>query len=479
MTFSSAAIVKRRTTTSVKLNPSPLNNTLAFALFAIATLAPILLGSNGAFVWSLNAVIIAFVGMSYGSALILTGSPLRVGFSQVLAEIILLAILGGFLAFQILPASLWGGHVRLIDVDGNPYILDQISASLGMTTFSALNYFTYALFFFLVIQVSANRQRAQFLTKIAFAAIIAHAVFGLVSLTLWNDRLLFFEKWAYHGVATGTFVNRNSYGTFLAIGFVLGLGLTLRAALNRRSASGQRLRRADEKFVGVGIHLVGTALILAALLTSQSRMGLAAAMAGGAALLVTALLKTSLARKRAGLLITLAFLIAAGLAFFVYGGGTLDRLGSAESDADVRQQLYSQVVQLIQRHWLWGTGAGTFEVVYPLFHRWPVSPDLIWDKAHNTYLTLWSELGLIFGTIPMVIFATIAARLILLTKQRRDDWWLPTMSLSALVVVGVHSLVDFSMEIQGVVLMLLFVVGVGLDFQTKLPTTNTSGGFGK
>ncbi|WP_169194532.1 O-antigen ligase family protein [Devosia sp. MC1541] len=467
MTLADTILLRNRSRSSTQPRASAVNGALAFGLITLATFAPIPLGANNAVAWSINGTIVALIGLIYCLALMFTGDGLRVGLSRFLPETLLSTILGGFIIFQILPSSLWGGSVGLVDIDGNNYALNQISASVGMTIFSAVCFFTYVLFFFLVIQVSANRQRALFLAELAFAAIIAHAVLGLIALTLWNDSLLFFDRWAYHGVATGTFVNRNSYGTFLAIGFVLGVGLTLRAALNKRSTLGQRLPRADEKFVWVGLQLVGTVLILAALLASQSRMGLAAALAGGAVLLIITLTKTSLARKRIGLLVMLAFIVVAGLAFFVFGDGTLDRLGSTEADADVRQQLYAQVVQLIEAHWLWGTGAGTFELVYPLFHRWPVSPDLIWDKAHNTYLTLWSELGLVFGTIPLVIFATIAARLIVLIKQRREDWWLPAMSLSALVVVATHSLVDFSMEIQGVVLMLLFVVGIGLDFRAK------------
>ncbi|MBK1794444.1 O-antigen ligase family protein [Devosia sp. WQ 349] len=467
MTLAGTTLVRKRSITATHLGSSTLNHILAIGLVTLATLAPLSLGANNASAWSINGAIVGLVALIYCLALMFTGNPLRVGLSRLIPETLLATIVGGFIIFQALPTSLWGGSAALIDVDGNRYALEHITASVGMTVFSALCYFTYALFFFLVFQVSANRQRALFLAEAAFAAIIAHAVLGLIALTLWNDSLLFLEKWAYHGVATGTFVNRNSYGTFLAIGFVLGVGLTLRAALSKRSKLGQRLPRADEKFVMVGLQLVGTVLILAALLSSQSRMGLAAALAGGSVLIIVALAKTNLARSGLGLMVTIAFIVVSAAAFFVFGGGTLERLGSTESDSDVRQQLYAQVAQLIEAHWLWGTGAGTFELVYPLFHRWPVSPDLIWDKAHNTYLTLWSELGLVVGTLPLIIFAIIAARLLVLIKQRSEDWWLPAISLSALVVVATHSLVDFSMEIQGVVLMLLFVVGLGLDFSTK------------
>ncbi|MBJ6989220.1 O-antigen ligase family protein [Devosia sp. MC521] len=479
MTDIPTPLAPSRSSTAAQIRSSRPNSILAFCLVLLTAAAPIPLGANGPVAWCLNAGLVSVIGFAYALTLLLNKQALRVGISSLGAETILAVLLGGFILFQTVPATMWGGTAALTDVDGNSYPVAQLSAAAGVTVLSALNYAAYVVFFFLVLQISANRNRALVMAELAFAAIIAHAVFGLIALTLWNDSLLFFEKWAYHGVAVGTFVNRNTYGTFLAIGFVLGVGLTLRAALSRRNERGQRLPRADEKFVWVGLQVVGTILIFAALLASQSRMGLGAAIAGATVVVLIASLKTKLAQRQNGLLGLLAFAAIAGVALFVYGGGTLDRLGSTEVDADVRQLLYIQVLQMIENHWLWGTGAGTFELVYPLYHRWPVSPDLIWDKAHNSYLTMWSELGIIFGSVPLLIFAALGTRLIILITQRRDDWWLPTLSLASIIVVGVHSLVDFSMEIQGVVFMLLFVVGLGLDFRTKSTTSQAQGEISK
>lgn len=467
MTLAESSSSRRRSAAKSKLGTSQANNILAFVLLAVAAVAPIPLGSNGPVAWSINAVAVAGIALTYGLSLLLTRDSLRVSLWTVFPETVLAGVLAAFLFLQLVPVTVWGGEAFVWDVEGSAYQLAQISIAPGMTILSILCFVTYALYFLLLLQVTANRQRALFLAELIFAVIVAHAVWGLIALTLWGDSLLFFEKWAYFGVATGTFVNRNSFGTFLAIGFVLGLGLTFRAGMRRRSEGGQRLPRHDEKFARVGLQAVGTALILAALLASQSRMGLGAGVAGAMVLLVIAMAKSGIARGKGALLAGAAVLAFVGIVFVIYGGGTLDRLGSVESDADVRQQLYVQVMGMIERHWLTGIGAGTFEVGYPLYHRWPVSPDVIWDKAHNTYLTLWSELGVVFGSVPLLIFGVLSVRLVVLILQRNEDWWLSAISLAAIVVVAIHSLVDFSMEIQGVVFVFLFVLALGLDFRSK------------
>jgi hypothetical protein len=190
-----------RSTTAAQLRSSRPNTILAVCLVTLAATAPIPLGSNGPVAWSINVGLVGLIGFAYGLTLLLTKQSLRVGLSSLGVETILAVLLGGFTLFQTAPVAFWGGTAALIDVDGNSYPLAQLSAAAGVTILSALNYAAYLVFFFLVLQISANRDRALLMAELAFAAIIAHAVFGLISLTLWNDSLLIFEKWAYHGVA--------------------------------------------------------------------------------------------------------------------------------------------------------------------------------------------------------------------------------------------------------------------------------------
>ena len=80
--------------------------------------------------------------------------------------------------------------------------------------------------------------------------------------------------------------------------------------------------------------------------------------------------------------------------------------------AAVRGDLYRQVWGMIlARPWT-GYGGEAFELAYPLFHRPPVDPDLVWDHAHSSYLALWTDYGLIFGSMPLLMLLITFVRLV-------------------------------------------------------------------
>lgn len=444
-----------------------INDILGLVLVGASALAPVALGANNPLSWSVNATLVGLSGLVYLVILAMRNEQPRVGLGQYGAEAALWLALIGFLIAQTVPLDLFGLAASVKDTEGNTYLVNQLSLAPDATALMALRLSGYGLFLYLCLQVAANRDRALRLAELMLLVFAGHALYGLLALAFLDDALLIFEKWAYQGVATGTFVNRNSFATFLAIGLVLGVALTLRSLVRTRSETGQRLPRQDERLARTSILGVATIIILAALLATQSRMGLFAGLAGAATIIALAAFKLGDTRWRTSLLVCAGGGAVFAIVLLGFGSGTIERLGSVESAADVRLELYSQVQAMIGQNWLWGTGGGSFEIAYPLFHRWPVSPDLVWDKAHNTYLALWSELGIFAGTIPLLVLALLAMRMIFLIIGRSEDWWLPLAALAGLVVVAIHSLVDFSMEIQGVVFPLLLVLALGLDTRSR------------
>ncbi len=430
-----------------------LNDILAGVLVAVVALAPIPLGSNRPFFWAMWAATVGGTAAIYLLLLLLRGEPLRFAPTRLWAPALLILGLAGFLVMQMLPV--WPAGVSFPTARGDTIIAGTLSLAPGSTWHVLLQLGTYVLFFLLALQVAVNRARARTLALTILAVVAAHAAYGLVALTMLGDPLLFFEKWAYEGYATGTFVNRNSFATLLAFGAVLGTIVSL-----REISSGTRpgLRPGPAL-----VYVAQTGLIAAALLATGSRMGLIAALLGVAVAVLVSLRKW-LPQKGATRWLALAALPVFGTAavLVLYGGATLERLGSFESDAGVRGELYAQVLTMIAaRPWL-GYGAGAFEVAYPLFHQLPVSADLVWDKAHSTYLSLWSELGLIAGSIPLILFAMIAWLALRLALKRRADWAAPAIALGVIVAGGVHSLVDFSLEIEANVFLLLALLAIGV-----------------
>ncbi|WP_196259699.1 O-antigen ligase family protein [Pelagibacterium limicola] len=427
---------------------SRLNKGTAAALVAMLFLFPIPLAANRPIFWAINAMAIGALALVYAIAMMRMEERFRFPLLRVPALTILWTALCLYMVVQLLPVGAFGAETRWGDI----FTTSQISIAPGMTILALVQFATFGVFFFLMLQVTSNRSRAIPVAEALFAIVVAFAVYGVLALTQFGDTLLFFEKWAYHGSATATFVNRNSYATFLAFGLVIGAALSIRKLAEGRSPRGSTLI----------LYGLGMAVIVSALLLSQSRMGLAAGLTGSVFVLAAGGVKMSRERPALGLaVICLGAVAVAGLAM-LFGSGTLERLGSTEHDLDVRRALYEQVAVLIgQRPWL-GFGAGSFELAFPLVRDLPVSPDRVWDKAHSTYLSLWVELGLIAGSIPLLAIGWIGLKCARLFVLRKTDWTLPLAALGAIVVAALHSLVDFSLEMQANAFFLVAILAIGL-----------------
>jgi O-antigen ligase len=439
--------------THVSTGQRRLNAVLAVLLVGIVAIAPIPLGSNRPFFWAMWAGIVGLVATVYLAILWLRDEPLRVPLGRLWPAALPFAALLAWLFVQTLPLP---GGTDFVTAAGDVIESATLSLAPGSTLLMLLQLGTYAAFFLLMLQVAANRSRARRIGVALLFVVTAHALYALIALIILDDALLFFSKWAYAGFATGTFVNRNSFATFLAFGLVLGVLLALR-----------ELKSTGRMQWGLApIYLAATALILAVLVATGSRMGLFAGLAGAGMAALMAAGKGEAGRWQLNrVILALVPITAAIIVVVLYGAGTFDRLGSIETDANVRGDLYAQVFGMIAaRPWL-GYGGSTFEIAYPLFHQLPVSPDLVWDKAHSTYLSLWAELGVIAGSIPLLLiggFAIVALRLYLI---RRADWTAPAAAVCIVVVAAIHSIVDFSLEMEANVFLFLAILAIGVARQ--------------
>ncbi len=418
------------------------NGILSWALLVFLFLVPIPLGSNRPPFWGLNAMLIGLVAAVYFVTLLLRGASLRITPRQLGPAPLIFAALCLFLLLQLTPFGAAG----------------PISAAPGATLLMLLRQLSFGLLFFLVLQAASNGGRAETMLLGMLAIAVLHALGALLMLRS-GDTTLGFAKWAYLGSATGAFVNRNSFATFMAFGLVLAGALLLDALY--------KTQRHDPEAPPAGgwgrVAILATAFcaIVAALVASQSRMGVLAAGLG----LLTVLLCGLFARRqinRSILLGVAGALLVAMLIALLNSGGLVERLLFSEESWAIRSALYRQVLGLIaQRPWT-GFGGGSFEVIFPSVHQLPVAIDRVWDKAHNTYLTLWVELGLLAGTAMLVLLGLLGWRL-LRALRRTPARWLPlSTALGALMVAASHSLVDFSLEIQAVAFWFMALLAIGL-----------------
>ena len=431
------------------------NNTLYRVLLVIVALAPLPLGSNRPFFWAIWGGVIGLLAVLYATRQLQTRASLRSTLLDISAQAWLFLILCLYLVVQVLPiAGLIGVDTVVANALGE-VTSSTISVAPSATLLMLLRMVTYGVFFYLVLQVTRSDNRRARLFDALLWIVTGHAIIGLVSLQA-GDTILTIEKWAYLGSATGTFVNRNSFATFLAFGSTIAATLVVATLTREQPGRGRRLPLSQLAIYGT-CYLV----IVSTVIATQSRMGLFVTVAGTISPVVLELLRRNSNRVLSLSILGLA-LAGLGVALTLYGSQLFERVGNIEGSTAIRTGLYEQILDLIRlRPWT-GFGGGTFESAFPLVHQLPVNPDLTWDRAHNTYLGLWSELGVVFGSIPILIYLLTAVRLLVALIRREGSWSAPALALSVMLVGGLHSLVDFSLEIQANTFMFLVVTAAGL-----------------
>ena len=343
--------------------------------------------------------------------------------------------------------------------------IPAISLMPAASFMAALRLCGFLLFLMLVIAVATRRERVQLMTRILFWGVVVQAVWALVALKLLGDFSLFGEKIAYHGSATGTFVNRNSLATFLGFGLVMGAVLIGRklgpqdGAVMRVSRPIGPLERLGSEglFVLIGMVLIGLALVM-----TQSRLGLFSSLVG---LAVTVLLLWSRAANfglRQVLAVVGAFVVLGGVALVIGAGGLTDRSLFVANDGDTRWNLYLQVWEMVRMRPLTGFGLDTFAAAFESFRSPPLLGASYYSLAHNSYLGLWAEMGLVVGSLPPLLLFLAAGHLWRKLRSGTDFPAQAAGALGVMVLGAVHALGDFSLEIPANNYLFLAIVGLGL-----------------
>lgn len=202
--------------------------------------------------------------------------------------------------------------------------------------------------------------------------------------------------------------------------------------------------------------LLAFILIVSALLLSDSRGGFLAAIvamiAFAAVLWRGRSVKLPYGRSAVGVM------ISAGLLFIVISGGTvMDRLGESVGD-NQRARIYTQTMDAIAEHPLKGWGLNSFESVFAKYQDAGFEKRTI--RAHNEYLDNALGLGIPAAAALVLAIALLALRCLRGSMSRQRDAYYPAAGFAISVFIGIHSLVDFTMQIPAVAATFSLLLGV-------------------
>lgn len=441
---------------------------LIFALFvALVVVAPLPFGGARPWAWSMLAVWAGAVTVAWAALAAARADLPRVPISRFWWCALPYALVLGYVAWQTVPgisgdpvyAQIWD---RAADALGTP-LVRSVSLDAWATTEDLIRLLLYGAAFWLALQLGRDADRVQTALLIIVLAAALNAAYGISMQFTGARMVLWTDKTAYVDDVTGTFVNRNHFAPFCGLALIAAAALftrRLRAKMEGAEGRNERMRVIGEMLDARGQLLLGAVVVLgAAVLLSHSRAGLAVTVGG----LVTYFLALTCNRSAARTGFT-GFAVAAGtvgvLLFLIAGGGVSSRLAVIDDEFGGRAIPFDVIFGIIgDAPWI-GSGGGTFVDVYRIER--PPGFTATMNAAHNTYLENALEYGIPIAALLALTVAAIAIRCFLgaLTRRRNMEW--PAMGLAAAVLVGLHSLVDFSLQIPGVTITAVTLLGLGM-----------------
>ena len=216
------------------------------------------------------------------------------------------------------------------------------------------------------------------------------ALFAVTQKATWNGKLYWIRELSHGGSPFGPFVNKNNFAGWMCMVAPLSFGIGFMSrSINKR------------------IRYTFFAMVMAiAAFFTLSRGGMISFLAGTT---ILALIMTWRASLKKGLIPVLSFVIAFFL-YLIYLGVSpiIERFAQSGVSSHERLSVWSASLSAFRDFSVFGTGLGTFQHVFPMYK--PDGIDTFYQHAHNDYIELLFELGII-GILSCCFFFSLLARL--------------------------------------------------------------------
>lgn len=305
----------------------------------------------------------------------------------------------------------------------------------------------------LTLNTMTSRWRAVVLVGCLLAAPAANAVVGLVQFVLADGPPSFLVLGGRFARAYGTMGTPNTFAGYMNMAWPLAAALVVSLLHQWRAVVAGSRRQRVATLLALGVLGLLLGLTLAGLLASFSRGAWLGAAA--AALVLVALAGRRAALLVAGLLLLLTMITLAG-EIDLLPDAVRERVASITATtrvfdvASVRVTPENFAVVERMAHWqagvrmflhapLLGVGAGNFNAAYGDFFvgPWPNSR----GHAHNYYIHIAAEAGLLGLTAYLLLLGAVLARLLTVLRHTKDRFW-RTLAIGVtgvLVAVVVHN----------------------------------------
>jgi len=463
-----AALAQQRDSARVQPEPAArdatpsraLDRVFATAFAAALAWAPFWLGGAWRLPWGVNALLFPGLALTWEISRLAARRAPPLPAREIAAPLGLFLIALLWIAVQMLPLGIAPSVTALGEQTPATISLDP-----GATAIGAARLVTDACAFWLAAELGRDANLCLGLLRAIAAIVTLYSAYGLFLTAVYDNAIPGFAPADGGGEVRSTFVNRNSFAVFAGLGLMTILGLAA-----RRGSADSRAPRVARGLEDLGLRggLIAAGLVVfAALLGSASRGGTLSCAVGVVALF--GCLAERRRRRGGSKSGVLPAVLALALALAAFGGPLAIRLADLGLFDAQRLAVYRIVAGAILERPVLGFGYGAFAETFPLFRDATLSPVGVWEMAHNAYLELALGLGLVGAAALLIALGLLARRCLVGALSRNRNLEAPLIAASACALIAVNALVDYSVQIEGVTLTFMALLGLGVAQSRSAP----------
>ena len=340
-----------------------------------------------------------------------------------------------------------------------------LSISPSATLTSLLLFLAFAVLMFGVARI-ASLAGTRTLASIVCALGVLLAVIGIVQRPLYAGRI--YGLWAPMMENTrpfGPFVNPNHFAGWMLMALPIAFGL-LCSAVARGMAGVKADWRSRIIWLSTReasqVILIGAAAVVMAvsLVLTMSRSGI-----GAFAVSVTITSWFALRRLRGGSRRMMVAYLACILVIAVgsVGSETLAARFASANPGNINERLpiWRDTWAMARDFWLTGTGLNTYGVATLLYQT--AEPDVHLREAHNDYLQIAAEGGLLVAVPVACAIAVLATEVRRrFTRSHGSSYWVRLGAVTGLLAIALQSTVEFSLQMPGNAALVAVLGGIAL-----------------
>jgi O-antigen ligase len=196
------------------------------------------------------------------------------------------------------------------------------------------------------------------------------------------------------------------------------------------------------------------------ILATQSRSGAAVMVSAFMVVALWSSRRQPTAMRRWAMASSLLVIVAVVM---VYNGAAVARRITEFQGLASRVSIWRDTMRMARDFWLTGTGFNTYGAA--MLHYQTVNDGFRYIEAHNDYLQLAAEGGLLVSIPFMVLVAAIVAEIRRRFRDGADDtrtYWLRAGAVTGIAAIALQSLLEFTLQMPGAAVMFATLLAIAI-----------------